>query len=408
MSLFKKIFLFLWTFAKLMGKAKKNKSILLIAEYGEFGGTRTYFISLLNFFKEQGYDVTILDNLNLRDKEIEKLVEDLRFKWHSVNFDFWGINFQQRPPGISIFGMCHQLLNELYFFVKILLEGRYSDLIFSVAYPGKHLHSVVFPLNILYIVHTPVTVYGDRFTRLWLKCFLSKRKQIVTVSKSAVMDIFKFWFAGKIVKHVHFVYNYYSPKFHKDSHSNREYSLTVLTIGTLETYKNPFYFIEVAQRILEKLPNIKFIWAGDGSLIDECQKRVNNTHAVQFIGNVKNVETYYDQATVYFQPSLIESHGIATIGAMCFRLPCVVSNHGGLKESVVHGVNGYVVPVDNAEETAALIITLLQRPSLCREMADAGEAIYNSKFTYKNWRNKMQTFFSNEKNLECIILESFI
>jgi glycosyltransferase involved in cell wall biosynthesis len=375
-----------------MTTAKKSKSLLLVAEYGEYGGTRTYFISLLHFLKEQCYEVTILDNFNLRDTEIEKLVKDLGFKWHSVNFDFWGINFQQRPLGISINSMSLQLLNELLFFSRLLLKGRYSNLIFTVAYPGKYLHSIIFPVNILYILHTPVTVYADKFTRLWVKCFLKKRKQIVTVSKSALRDIYKFWFDGKIVKHVHFVYNYYSPKYNNHSLAIKETCLTVLTIGSLEYYKNPFYFIEVAQHVLENLTNVQFVWAGDGSLMQECQKRVNNIPGIQFIGHQSNVENLYEQATVYFQPSLIESHGIATVGAMYHGIPCVVSNYGGLKESVDHGVNGYVDEVNDSVQTADRILTLLQRPQLCHEMGAGGKSIYYERFTEEKWQKTMKQF----------------
>jgi glycosyltransferase involved in cell wall biosynthesis len=394
MKLFKKIFLFLWSLAKLIASTKKNKSILLVAEYGEYGGTRTYFISLLHFLKKHGYEVTILDNLNLRDKEIEQLVEDLSFKWHSVNFDFWGINFRERPFGVSINSMAQQLLNELLFFARLLIKGRYSDLIFTIAYPGKHLHSLIFPVNILYIAHTPVTIYCDKFTRIWVKCFLSKRKQIVTVSKSALNDIYKFWFDGKIVKYVHFVYNYYTPKFNNHSHATKETYLTILTIGSLEYYKNPFYFIEVAQHVLVKLPNVQFVWAGDGSLLEECQKRVNNMPSVQFIGYQSNVESLYEQATVYFQPSLIESHGIATIGAMYHGIPCVVSNNGGLKESVEDNKSGYVVPVTDLTASIEKLQLLLNNQSLCKEMGGHGYLIYEKKFTRKIWETKMMDLFN--------------
>jgi glycosyltransferase involved in cell wall biosynthesis len=380
----------LWSLAKLKATTKKSKSTLLVAEYGEYGGTRTYFISLLNYLKKQGYEVTILDNLNLRDKEIEQLVEDLSFKWLSVNFDLWGINFQERPLGVSINAMFQQLLNELLFLSRILLKGRYSNLIFTVAYPGKYLHNIIFPLKFLYILHTPVTVYADKFTRLWVKCFLSKSRKIITVSKSALSDIYKFWFDGKIVKHMHVVYNYYSPKYNNNSLAIKETCLTVLTIGSLEYYKNPFYFIEVAQQILEKLPNVQFIWAGEGSLMDECQKRVNSMPTVQFVGHINNVETLYEQATVYFQPSLMESHGIATVGAMYHAIPCVVSSYGGLKESVCHDVNGYVDEVDDAKHTANRILSLLMQPQVCHEMGARGKSIYNEKFTEEKWQKAMQ------------------
>jgi glycosyltransferase involved in cell wall biosynthesis len=392
MQLFKQILLLLRALSRLKFATKNKKSVLLVAEYGESGGTRTYFISLLKFLKEQGYTVTILDNQNLRDAEIETLVQQLQFNWHTVHFDFWGINFRQRPPGVTVKIMLLQMLKELLFWTKLLQNGRYQQLVFSVGYPGMFVHSIILPVRFLYIVHTPVLDYTDRFTSFWLTFFLSKRKQILTVSQNAKQDIYRFWFYGKTVKHVHYIHNYYSPKGIQSINTEKTRSFTVLTIGSLETYKNPFYFIEVAQKIIAKQADVKFIWAGDGSLMNVCKSRVAHLPLIQFIGNVNDVEKLYQEATLYFQPSLIESHGIATVGAMCFGLPCVVSNHGGLKESVAHCVNGYVVSVDNAEDTAAHIITLLQHPTLCREMGAAGKAIYKKMFTKDKWQMAMQKF----------------
>lgn len=395
MQLLKKILFLLRALVKLRFTAANVKSVLLVAEYGASGGTRTYFISLLKFLKEQGYKVTILDNENLRDAEIETLVKQLDFNWHTVRFNFWGINFRLRPSGVTVKSMLYQLLTELLFWSTLLHKIRCRHIIFSVGYPGMFIHSIILPVRFLYIVHTPVLEYTDRFSSLLLTCFLSKRKQILTVSQTAMLDIYRFWFNGKAVKHVHYVHNYYSPHGNIPRQQEKKESFTVLTIGSLENYKNPFYFIEVAQQILAKQPDVQFIWAGDGSLMDVCKSKVAHIPAIQFIGHVNDVERLYQKATLYFQPSLIESHGIATVGAMCFGIPCVVSNHGGLKESVVHGVNGYVVAVDNAEETAALINTLLQHPTLCSEMGAAGRSIYNTKFTKDKWQTAMKQFLKS-------------
>jgi glycosyltransferase involved in cell wall biosynthesis len=149
----------------------------------------------------------------------------------------------------------------------------------------------------------------------------------------------------------------------------------------------------VARQVLVKLPNVKFIWAGDGSLMDECQTRVNKMLGIQFIGHQNNVEKLYKQATVYFQPSLIESHGIATLGAMYHGIPCVVSNNGGLKESVEHGVNGYLVADEDVMQAAIHILDLLQQPNLCKEMGAAGRNIYNDLFTKGMWIKRMSNLF---------------
>jgi len=283
-------------FVKLV--AKKNKSILLIPEYGSTGGTRTYFISLLYYLHENNFHVTILDNENKRDNEINTIIKNLNYTWCSIKYDFWGIDFNNIPKGISKSMLFKIILKELNFWSSLLIKFRFEKLIFSTGYPGKNIYSFILPVKILYILHSSVNHKADKYIRFVLKIFLSKRKQILTVSDYSTKRIIGYWLNGKSSKYVNYIHNYYKPKYNVPKRTINGDVFTVLTIGSVEDYKNPFFFIQIAKEIIRLNPDksIKFMWAGTGSLLQECIESTNQFSEILFLGEVENVEELYSDA----------------------------------------------------------------------------------------------------------------
>ena len=224
---------------------------------------------------------------------------------------------------------------------------------------------------------------------------LSPDKQIITVSASSKAAIEAYWFKGKIKANVKLVYNFYEPKYKSIYTSSSTDSKKILTIGSCEVFKNPFFFIECAKQIIdtEKEYAIEFLWAGNGSLLEECRRRVNGYPQIKFLGNVQNVEELYAQAVIYFQPSLQESHGIAILGAMYYNLPCIVSDRGGMKESVADKISGYVFSVEAACENIEGIKTLIHDKERRLRMGSYGRKLYEEKFTYEVWEKNMNFLF---------------
>ena len=94
---------------------------------------------------------------------------------------------------------------------------------------------------------------------------------------------------------------------------------------------------------------------------------------------------FYSNARVFCCPSVYEPFGIINLEAMACRAPVVASATGGIKEVVVDGETGYLVPFDQdpvtsfprdperfARDLAARISEILQDPEKCRRFGDAG------------------------------------
>jgi starch synthase len=93
----------------------------------------------------------------------------------------------------------------------------------------------------------------------------------------------------------------------------------------------------------------------------------------------------YSHARVFCCPSVYEPFGIVNLEAMACRAPVVASATGGIKEVVVNGETGYLVPFEQdpvtgfprhpevfARDLAAALGRLLDDPERCRSFGDAG------------------------------------
>ena len=155
------------------------------------------------------------------------------------------------------------------------------------------------------------------------------------------------------------------------------------------------FWIEVCKEVVRRYKNpIQFVWAGDGHLLDECRAMVEDYPQIRFIGYHPKVEELYRNCSIYFQPSILESHGIAVLGAMYHQKVCVVSNRGGLKESIENKVTGYVVDIDNLDNTVDTLIPILKNTELRNEMGKKAKERFDRLFRIECWEHKMEAIFN--------------
>ncbi|MCU1293316.1 MAG: putative glycogen synthase, ADP-glucose transglucosylase [Bryobacterales bacterium] len=103
----------------------------------------------------------------------------------------------------------------------------------------------------------------------------------------------------------------------------------------------------------------------------------------------------YSHARVFCCPSVYEPFGIINLEAMACRAPVVASATGGIKEVVVHGQTGYLVPFDEdpvtgfpthpekfARDLGTKISELLADPAKCKVFGDAGRKRVEDVFSW--------------------------
>jgi glycosyltransferase involved in cell wall biosynthesis len=379
----------IYSYLKLLLCRKKGDACLVVPQFEHFGGTKTYFISLIKFLSREKFDVTVILSAKQLDEEIRQLQVSYPFKIEITEFDVWRTSF--KFPYFSALNKSYlrYQLQELLYFWQILKTTKASLLLCSVGNPEELLFLFLSPVKIIYVLHTSTMDYLDELKRWMLNFRLSRNRQIVTVSNSAKKYVLKNWTGGKNASRINVVYNYYEPLVTPIPDTNDTIP-NILTLGTVAFYKNPIFWVEVCKQVSARYSApITFIWAGDGPLLEKCRAIVADVPSIQFVGFEKNVDILFAQCSIYFQPSIHESHGISVIGAMYYKKPCVVSDKGGLPESVVNSETGWVVSIDNLEEAVTFLVSLLKNSALGRQMGQNGRRRFDQLFTRESWEKKM-------------------
>ena len=76
-----------------------------------------------------------------------------------------------------------------------------------------------------------------------------------------------------------------------------------------------------------------------------------------------------------------EGHPWVIVEALAAGLPIISTDHGAIIESVIDGVNGYIVKKNNPEDIALKLKLFLDNPDMIRRMGDESCILYKSKYT---------------------------
>ena len=95
-------------------------------------------------------------------------------------------------------------------------------------------------------------------------------------------------------------------------------------------------------------------------------------HACVFAGVRQDMPEMYAAMDVFVLPSHREGFPRAPMEASAMRVPCVVTDVRGCRQTVSQGRNGLVVPLGDVAALAQAILRLLTDPDLARRMGEEG------------------------------------
>lgn len=129
--------------------------------------------------------------------------------------------------------------------------------------------------------------------------------------------------------------------------------------------------------------NWHLTFAGEGPSEDDVRRLVNELgldHRVEFLGATGNVDKLLARSQIFVLPSNWEGFPITILEAMRAGLPVVASNVGGVQESVVDGVTGYLIERGNVDAMASKLGRLIKDPELRTRMGRKGREAYLRDF----------------------------
>lgn len=367
-----------------------QKIAVLPDQISRMGGTRTFLLKLLDIHINHNINTTLV----IQSGQLDNVLSDLCKK---NNFPVFLI-----PKRNKLFQVpCVSLIYDIYIYFLLIFKVKPALLFLSVGTPRMFSGFFLFNTPLIYFLHTYPAPSGLRgcIMDMITKYFSGRNKRAATVSKYSKNKINEYMHIN--MKNIEVVYN--SIKLmHKKITACAAKQKIVLTVGHIVEYKNPYVWYEVAKKVIDIMPDTIFCWVGEGPLLKTMRNKVLNDKlegSILFIGFSDNVDSYYQNAAVYFQPSLIESHGIAIIEAMSHGLPCIGSNIGGIPESIENGISGYLINSEDIEGFTKAICNILENKNLAGKMSFWGKEIVKNKFmttTYeKNILRLYDIIFTN-------------
>jgi glycosyltransferase involved in cell wall biosynthesis len=202
-------------------------------------------------------------------------------------------------------------------------------------------------------------------------------KKVIAISESVKNSLTKYEF---IPQHKIFVLpnciDYQA--FHKAS--NRQFvrksnELVIGTVGRLEKVKGISYLLLAMKIILTKFPHTRLEIVGDGSQageLVEITKNLGISNSVKFFGKFTDVIPFYNKMDIFILPSILEGFGIVLLEAMAAGIPVVASDVDGIREVVIQGESGILIPPKNPDAIASAIIQLIENPQLVKSLVENG------------------------------------
>uniref|UniRef100_UPI004055D77C glycosyltransferase family 4 protein n=1 Tax=Alistipes sp. TaxID=1872444 RepID=UPI004055D77C len=148
----------------------------------------------------------------------------------------------------------------------------------------------------------------------------------------------------------------------------------VTFLGRITYQKGPDYFVEAAAKVLKRVPNVRFVMAGSGDMMNHVIRRVARlgiADRFHFTGFLRgdDVNKMFQLSDVYVMPSVSEPFGISPLEAMRANVPVIISKQSGVAE-----VLDYAVKVDywDVDAMADAIYGLITYPSLNKMFSEKG------------------------------------
>lgn len=153
----------------------------------------------------------------------------------------------------------------------------------------------------------------------------------------------------------------------------------VVFVGRLTAIKRPERFCELARSLATSHPHVHFAVAGDGALRAELEAAAPTN--VTFLGMCDDITVVMRAADLIVLTSDNEGMPVALIEAAMHGVPAVTTDAGSVRQVVLDGESGVVVPIGDAEALRAAVVAVLDDPARRSAMGAAGKCHAQQHFS---------------------------
>jgi glycosyltransferase involved in cell wall biosynthesis len=143
-------------------------------------------------------------------------------------------------------------------------------------------------------------------------------------------------------------------------------------------------FLQAARQVHQAVPEAAFVIAVEGGLTEPMRALAAELGLAEhafFIGRFADVAELLAVSEVCVLSSRAEGFSNSILEYMAAARPVVTTDVGGVREAVVEGETGYIVPPGDDSMLAARIIAMLREPDRATAMGERGRRLVEDKFS---------------------------
>jgi glycosyltransferase involved in cell wall biosynthesis len=180
----------------------------------------------------------------------------------------------------------------------------------------------------------------------------------------------------------------------RQKYGYRDEDLVLLNVSALEPRKGVRRVIEQLPRVLERVPNVRYLILGRGddeSTLREMVRQRGLEDIVTFAGTTTELPAYYSAADIFVMLPDSEANSVASHEALLCGLPAVVSASGGFLE-VMRPEFARFINLNQMDQFAEAIEELSCDPAKRGEMGNLGRYHVENHLSWKSSAQKLMTY----------------
>ena len=155
-------------------------------------------------------------------------------------------------------------------------------------------------------------------------------------------------------------------------------------VAALVPHKGQRHLIEAAALVVKKVPDARFVIAGEGELRPALERQIKERHLEKHVflaGFRPDILSVHKAFDIFAMSSITEGLGTSLLDAMACARPVVATTAGGMPEVVADAQTGLLVPPRDHGAMAEALIRLLTDAPLRSRMGAAGLARVRERFS---------------------------
>ena len=204
---------------------------------------------------------------------------------------------------------------------------------------------------------------------------------------------------------------FYQKRLKLREEQRSKYELTdndvaIAIIGRLAPVKNHDFFLDSMASVLKNTTkSVKIFIVGDGAERENIERRVSEINAkfenrINMTSWISDIGEFNAGMDIICLTSRNEGTPVSLIEAQAGGIPVVTTDVGGVRDIIMDGDTGFVVPVDDESKYAEKVLELVEDEKKREKMSQNGWSFVKEKFHYNTLVRNVDELYKElmEKN----------